>query len=441
MSVSAFLKKRLVIIALIITGGLISIQFIRPDIPHPPVTGDIKAPADVANILRVSCYDCHSNETNLKWFDEIAPASWLVAGHIRDGRKALNFSNWDSLAPGDQKANLFLSVNQVMFGTMPLPSYTTFHGDARLTEKDVNTLKTYVSSLAPLRISDTSRITVAQQQFRKWVVGALPAVPAVKPAPNGIEYIHNYRDWQIVNITDRFDNGTMRVILGNDVAIDAINKHKTNPWPNGTIFAKVAWEELTDSNSVSNTGELKQVEFMIKDDKQYAQTGSWGWARWKGNDLKPYGKTLTFSEECVNCHKPMKDKDLVFTEAMADADRPDKLLKMPQQQLISSVIDKKRQTHSVLYGNAIAVQYARSGATGPYPAGAELRLATWSQQEDAHWFGAKVPSHLQTVEVVKVGTTMAYETYQAPGWKQMSATDHTDRIDYITHLKASVIFN
>lgn len=441
MSVSAFLRKRLVIIALIITGGLISIQFIRPDISHPPVTGDIKAPADVAHILRVSCYDCHSNETNLKWFDEIAPASWLVAGHIRDGRKALNFSNWDSLAPGDQKANLFLSVNQVMFGTMPLASYTTFHGDARITEKDLNTLRTYVGSLAPLKISDTSRITVAQQQFRKWIVGALPAVPAVKPAPNGIEYIHNYRDWQIVNITDRFDNGTMRVILGNDVAIDAINKHKTNPWPNGAIFAKVAWEQLTDSNSISNTGELKQVEFMIKDDKQYAGTGGWGWARWKGNDLKPYGKTLTFSQECVNCHRPMKDKDLVFTEPMADADRPDKVLNMPLQQLISSVIDKKKQTHSVLYGNDVAVQYARSGGAGPYPAGAVLRLATWSQQEDAHWFGAKVPEHLQTVEVVKVGTTTAYESYQAPGWKQMPAADHSDRIDYITHLKASVIFN
>lgn len=441
MSVSTLLKKRLVIIALIITGGLISIQFIRPNIPHPPVTGDIKAPADVAHILRVSCYDCHSNETKLKWFDEIAPASWLVAGHIRDGRKALNFSNWDSLAPGDQKGNLFMSVNQVLFGEMPLSSYTTFHGDARLTDNDINTLKTYVSSLAPVKISDTSRIAVAQQQFRKWIVGALPAVPEVKPALNGIAYIHDYKDWQIVNITDRFDNGTMRVILGNDVAMEAINKHKTNPWPNGAIFAKVAWEQLTDSNSVSNTGELKQVEFMIKDDKQFAGTAGWGWARWKGNDLKPYGKTLTFSQECINCHRPMKGNDLVFTEPMADADRPDKVLNMQQQQLISSVIDKKRQTHSVLYGNNVAVQHARSGAAGLYPAGAVLRLATWSQQEDTHWFGAKVPEHLQTVEMVKVGTTPAYEAYQAPGWKQMPAADHSDRIDYITHLKASVIFN
>jgi hypothetical protein len=30
---------------------------------------------------------------------------------------------------------------------------------------------------------------------------------------------------------------------------------------------------------------------MIKDAKQYAATSGWGWARWRGNDLKPYGGT------------------------------------------------------------------------------------------------------------------------------------------------------
>ena len=441
MSISNFLRKRLVNIALVIAGALVLIQFIRPGISHPPVTGDIQAPPDVARILHASCYDCHSNETKLKWFDKIAPASWLVADHIGNGRKALNFSNWDSLSAGDRKANLFLSVNQVMFGTMPLPSYTTFHGDARLTEKDINILKTYVGGLAPVKISDTSRISVAQQQFSKWAAGTLPSVQDVQPAPNGIPYIHNYRDWQIVNISDRFDNGTMRVILGNDVAIEAINKHQTNPWPNGAIFAKVAWEQLTDSSLVANTGELKQVEFMIKDDKKYASTAGWGWARWKGNDLKPYGKTLTFTQECVNCHQPMKDNDFVFTPTMADADRPDKVVSGAQQQLITSVIDNKKQTHTVLLGNGIAVQHARSGAAGAYPAGSVLTLATWSQQEDTHWFGAKIPAHLQTVETVKVGATTTYENYQAPSWKQLPTTDQSDRINYITHLRASVIFN
>jgi hypothetical protein len=376
----------------------------------------------------------------LKWYDQIVPASWLVAQHIREGRQKLNFSNWDSLAAGNQQANLFMSVNQVMFGEMPLTSYTTFHPDAKLSGKDLLTLKNYVRSLAPVRLSDTARTTVARQQFNQWAAGTLPSTQQVKPALNGIAYIQGYRNWQIVNVSDRYDNGTMRVILGNDIAMKAISAHTTNPWPNGTTFAKVAWEELVDSNKVAGSGELKQVEFMIKDDQKFASSAGWGWARWKGNDLKPYGKTLTFSQECVNCHHPVRHDDYVFTQPLTDNDRPDKITGLPKQQMITSLIDKKQQLHRVLYGNEIAVQHARSGASGPYPAGAILTLATWSQQEDARWFGALVPDHLNTVEVVKVGATTTYESYQAPGWKKAS-TDQPDRTSYITQLKAAVIFN
>jgi len=441
MPVSVFFKKRLVIIALIVVAGVISIQFMGPRVTHPPVTQDAQTPPEVARILRASCYDCHSNETKLKWFDQIAPASWLVAGHIRDGRKALNFSHWDSLAAGDQKANLFLSVNQAMLGAMPLSSYTTFHPEARITDTQLSVLKRYVGSLAPVKMSDTTRGAIAADQFSRWVAGALPTVQQVEPVPNGIRYINNYRDWQILNISDRYDNGTMRVILANNIAMEAISKHQTNPWPNGAIFAKVAWEKLTDSSLQSRTGELKQVEFMIKDDKQYASSAGWGWARWKGNDLKPYGKNLTFSQECVTCHQPMKNNDFVFTEPLEDKARPDKVVNGAGQQMIASFIDNKNHTHSVLYGNTAAVQHARSGAATPYPAGAVLTLATWSQQDDARWFGAKVPAQLQSVEVVKTGAENTYEEYKVASWRLQPAADRTDRINYITGLKAAVIFN
>jgi len=441
MPVSGLLRKRLVIIALIIAAGVISIQFVGPGVTHPPVTQDARVPPEVAQILRTSCYDCHSNETKLKWFDRIAPASWLVAGHIRDGRKALNFSHWDSLAAGDQKATLFLSVNQAMLGVMPLSSYTAFHKEARITDTQLSVLKQYVGSLAPVTISDTTRAAIARDQFSRWASGALPTVQQVQPAPNGIKYISNYRDWQILNISDRFDNGTMRVILANEIAMEAISKHQTNPWPNGSIFAKVAWEKLTDSSLVSRTGELKQVEFMIKDDKQYAGTAGWGWARWKGNDLKPYGKNLTFSQECVNCHQPMKNNDFVFNKPLEDNERPDKVVNGAGKEMIASFIDNKKHTHTVLYGNDIAVQHARSGDATPYPTGAVLTLATWSQQDDAHWFGAKIPAQLQTVEVVKTGTENTYAQYKGPVWSQQSTTADTNRINYITRLKAAVIFN
>jgi hypothetical protein len=105
----------------------------------------------------------------------------------------------------------------------------------------------------------------------------------------------------------------MRVVLGNDVAIKAIERNQINPWPDGTMFAKVAWDQLSNEKGAVQTGEFKQVEFMIKDRKKYASTKGWGWARWRGVGLKPYGKTSLFSTECISCHTPMRDNDFVFT--------------------------------------------------------------------------------------------------------------------------------
>ena len=46
-------------------------------------------------IAKVSCYDCHSNETNWWWATNIAPFSWLVQADVDGGRARLNFSEYD----------------------------------------------------------------------------------------------------------------------------------------------------------------------------------------------------------------------------------------------------------------------------------------------------------------------------------------------------------
>lgn len=52
---------------------------------------------------------------------------------------------------------------------------------------------------------------------------------------------------------------------------------------------------------------------MVKDSARFKQTGGWGYARWVGNDQKPYGKDAGFVQECIACHTPVKDRDWVFT--------------------------------------------------------------------------------------------------------------------------------
>ncbi|WP_162143869.1 cytochrome P460 family protein [Chryseobacterium daeguense] len=64
------------------------------------------------------------------------------------------------------------------------------------------------------------------------------------------------------------------------------------------------------------TGEFLQVELRVKDAEKYKKIKEWGWGRWKGNDLQPYGETHDFDNECIECHKPMANRDYVFTSPL-----------------------------------------------------------------------------------------------------------------------------
>jgi hypothetical protein len=137
----------------------------------------------------------------------------------------------------------------------------------------------------------------------------------VSPAPNGIRLSDGYKDWRLISSTHRTDNNTLRVILGNDTAVQAVRSGLTNPWPDGSIIAKLVWKDATHEQWSAATipGVFVHAEFMIKDAKKYSATGGWGFARWLGMEQKPYGKDADFVQECYSCHLPMKHNDYVFT--------------------------------------------------------------------------------------------------------------------------------
>lgn len=79
-----------------------------------------------------------------------------------------------------------------------------------------------------------------------------------------------------------------------------------------------------------------------------------------------------------------------------------------QGRVITSWIDKSDKQHpimSTLFGNEIAVKYARSKAGHAYPAGSVLSVVTWNQQEDPRWFGGSIPASTRSVEYVTVAET------------------------------------
>lgn len=306
--------KKIWIFYLIILVVLAGLQFLQSSVPNPPVSGDFEAPANVKSVIKRACYDCHSNETKLKWYDKIAPVSWLVASDVKKARAALNFSNWDSLPKDQQTGNLYTVLNFMLLKAMPLPSYTLLHPDAKVSETEIQILKRYVASLIPVNVtgSPASKPDSASPGNEK-ASNTNTVVKTIAPAPNGINYPTGYTGWTAVSTTDRFDNGTMRIIYANNVAVDAIRQHRISPWPDGSIMAKVLWKQITDKDGQVSPGAFIHAEFMIKDAGKYGETNGWGWARWVGKDLKPYGKTAAFVAECMDCHQPMKDNDFVFT--------------------------------------------------------------------------------------------------------------------------------
>ena len=106
-----------------------------------------QVPATINNQLQVSCYDCHSNNTDYPWYSKIQPAAWYLEDHIKEGRDELNFNEWDTYSSRRKNSKLRSIIKQIESGEMPLDSYTLIHGGARLDSTAVKEIIGYMESL------------------------------------------------------------------------------------------------------------------------------------------------------------------------------------------------------------------------------------------------------------------------------------------------------
>jgi hypothetical protein len=129
-----------VALVLVLVGA--AAQLVRPARTNPPVNpahtvqAAATVPAGLASILRRSCFDCHSNETQWPWYSEVVPMSWGVANHVREGRAAMNFSEWAAYPARKRTELLEKLCDEVRKGQMPLATYLWLHRDARLSEAE-----------------------------------------------------------------------------------------------------------------------------------------------------------------------------------------------------------------------------------------------------------------------------------------------------------------
>jgi hypothetical protein len=417
------------------------LQTIRPNIPTRPVTAEVQAPPEVRHILEKNCYSCHSDERRLAWFDQIVPAYWLVRQDILAARAHVNFSTLGSQPAAAQKAVLYESVNMIQLGAMPLPQFTRLHPEARITPEELRILKDYLSPWAALPPLSADVISVAN--------GAAASTPLdqVKQEWNGVAFDSSFKSWKPLSTTDRGDNNTCRFILGNDIAVNAVRSGNISPWPDGARLAKIAWQQELGTDGLVHPGKFIQVELMIKDAHAYKATEGWGWGRWRGLDLKPYGKDAGFVNECTVCHLPVHGNDFVYTLPITQAKlagqdvvnnhAADLPANLPYQPLgwnaLTMYVDRSARTTATLYGNDTAVQFmtarnfgtTKTNAPIILPAGAVLALVSWSQRDDPHWFGARVPYKPKAVEFVQLaasGNGNEYTSFSGAGL----AKDHPD---------------
>ncbi|HTN20723.1 MAG TPA: heme-binding domain-containing protein [Pelobium sp.] len=130
--------NRIKIILSVLLLVFILIQFIRParnkkgQASPNRIDKVYTVPDNVKAVLKISCYDCHSNNTKYPWYANIQPGGWWLALHIKKGKSELNFDEFGTYSERKQISKLKAISNSIKDGTMPLNSYTLIHRDAKL---------------------------------------------------------------------------------------------------------------------------------------------------------------------------------------------------------------------------------------------------------------------------------------------------------------------
>ena len=133
--------------------ALIVIQFFpitlneSDTVPQSDFMVENQVPATIKNRLQVSCYDCHSNNTEYPWYNKVQPAAWYLEDHIQEGKDELNFNEWAEYSDRRKNSKLRSIISQIEEDKMPLDSYTLIHKDAILSDEDKRVIIDYMTAL------------------------------------------------------------------------------------------------------------------------------------------------------------------------------------------------------------------------------------------------------------------------------------------------------
>jgi mono/diheme cytochrome c family protein len=123
-----------VVVASVLTFGLIQLVPFGRDHSNPPVTGEPQwASAQTRELMVDACFACHSNEVDYPAYASVAPISWAIQDHVEEGREKVNYSEF-ATDPGKAED----SIEVIEEGEMPPAYFTRFglHAAANLTDAE-----------------------------------------------------------------------------------------------------------------------------------------------------------------------------------------------------------------------------------------------------------------------------------------------------------------
>ncbi|CAA6801593.1 MAG: Unknown protein [uncultured Sulfurovum sp.] len=107
---------------------------------------ELQAPKEVLNILKRSCYDCHSSQVKAPWYYDIAPISWYTQLNVKNARNIMNFSKWNSYSK-EKQVKFLEKLPKAIVIRMPLQSYLYLHEEVKLTGEEKKLLKSWSRAL------------------------------------------------------------------------------------------------------------------------------------------------------------------------------------------------------------------------------------------------------------------------------------------------------
>jgi hypothetical protein len=257
--------------------------------------------------------------------------------------------------------------------------------------------------------------------------------PAVVPrgdTPNGLSLPDDVLDWRVIGVVERPGDEQIRVIVGNDIAVDAARTGDTRPWPDGSMIADLVWAVGENDTQPDNVvpGNFAALAMMVKDSEKYAADGGWAYGVWATPSLNPPA-AADFDRACVNCHVDnASGTDFVFTAPgvlptrggiRSSQPSPNNGIIIPPAMLdwrVLGVVNPANPamgtpTIRVIVGNDVAIEAARSGDTDPWPEDTAIGHFVWAEAEAPESFvaagveGATVPGAFAAITLMTKNST------------------------------------